>query len=124
NGPTTAEVGTRRASRACNERRVAFAARVQVCEDGLGGENSLARSVYDNRPTAARGARWHARLGLAITLAVVLAALSLCAAASLAQAPGDAGANPFNAASYRVGEHLTYTVSFSNFPTAAHVELL
>ncbi|PYT00732.1 MAG: hypothetical protein DMF65_08355 [Acidobacteria bacterium] len=84
----------------------------------------MARSVSDNRPTAARGAGRRARLGLAITLAVMLAALCLCAAVSLAQAPGDASANPFSAAPYRVGEHLTYTVAFSNFPTAAHVELL
>ena len=57
------------------------------------------------------------------TLAAALATLCLCAAA-LAQARGDVGGSPFNDAPYRVGEHLTYTVAFSNFPTAAHVELL
>ena len=31
---------------------------------------------------------------------------------------------PFNAATYRVGERLTYDVSFSQFVSAAHVELL
>src|SRR5262249_43430761 len=31
---------------------------------------------------------------------------------------------PFNAATYRVGERLTYDVSFSHFVSAAHVELL
>ncbi|HEU4595479.1 MAG TPA: DUF3108 domain-containing protein [Pyrinomonadaceae bacterium] len=41
-----------------------------------------------------------------------------------AQVRNDVNASPFNAAPYRVGERLTYTVSFSNFPTAAHVELL
>jgi hypothetical protein len=46
----------------------------------------------------------------------------LCAP-SAAQARGDVSANPFSAAPYRVGEHLTYTVSFSNFAVAAHVEL-
>jgi Protein of unknown function (DUF3108) len=30
---------------------------------------------------------------------------------------------PFSRAPYQVGERLTYNVSFSNFPTAAHVEL-
>jgi len=30
---------------------------------------------------------------------------------------------PFSAAPYRVGERLTYNVSFSNFPDAAHVEV-
>ncbi|MEA2172990.1 MAG: hypothetical protein QOD00_582 [Blastocatellia bacterium] len=30
---------------------------------------------------------------------------------------------PFNSAPYRIGERLTYNVSFSNFNTAAHVEL-
>jgi hypothetical protein len=57
------------------------------------------------------------------TLTTAFVALCLCAAA-LAQGRVDAGASPFSAAPYRVGEHLTYTVAFSNFPTAAHVELL
>ena len=54
--------------------------------------------------------------------AAALAALALCASAA-AQTRGDVSGGPFNAAPYRVGEHLTYTVSFSNFPVAAHVEL-
>jgi hypothetical protein len=55
---------------------------------------------------------------------VALAALTLCASAAAQQGRGsDVSAGPFNAASYRVGERLTYTVSFSNFPVAAHVEL-
>ncbi|HVF87369.1 MAG TPA: DUF3108 domain-containing protein [Pyrinomonadaceae bacterium] len=36
---------------------------------------------------------------------------------------GNGMATPFSAPSYRVGERLTYNVSFSNFPTAAHAEL-
>lgn len=57
-------------------------------------------------------------------LAAVLAALTLCASAVAQQERvGDVSAGPFNAAPYRVGEHITYTVSFSNFPVAAHVEL-
>jgi hypothetical protein len=54
--------------------------------------------------------------------AAALAALALCASAA-AQTRADVSGGPFNAAPYRVGEHLTYTVSFSNFPVAAHVEL-
>ncbi len=41
-----------------------------------------------------------------------------------AQVRSDVTLSPFSAAPYRVGERLTYNVSFSNFPTAAHVELL
>ena len=57
------------------------------------------------------------------TLAAALAALCLCAAAR-AQTRTDVAGGPFSDAPYRVGEQLTYTVAFSNFPTAAHVELL
>ena len=58
-------------------------------------------------------------------LTVALALLAFCAAARAQQARGgsDVSASPFNAAPYRVGERLTYTVSFSNFAVAAHVEL-
>jgi hypothetical protein len=35
---------------------------------------------------------------------------------------GDGGAYPFSQAPYQIGEHLTYNVSFSNIPTAAHAE--
>lgn len=41
-----------------------------------------------------------------------------------AQRKEDVGSIPFSPAPYRVGEHLTYNVSFSNFISAAHVELL
>lgn len=57
-------------------------------------------------------------------LAAALAALLCCAsAAAQGRAVNDVSAGPFNPAPYRVGEHLTYTVSFSNFAVAAHVEL-
>ncbi|HEX8190979.1 MAG TPA: DUF3108 domain-containing protein [Pyrinomonadaceae bacterium] len=56
-----------------------------------------------------------------VRLAAALAALCLCAAASGQVRTGAASA-PLSQAPYRVGERLTYTVSFSNFPTAAHVE--
>lgn len=49
--------------------------------------------------------------------------------AALALPPGNEVANgqgsqPFSPAPYRVGERLTYNVSFSNFVSAAHIELL
>jgi len=43
---------------------------------------------------------------------------------SSAQKTGDLTSQPFSPAPYRVGERLTYDVSFSNFISAAHVELL
>jgi hypothetical protein len=56
-------------------------------------------------------------------MTAALAALCLCTAVYGQQGRVDVSATPFSQAPYRVGEHLTYTVSFSNFPTAAHVEL-
>lgn len=41
----------------------------------------------------------------------------------MAQTKGDVVSLPFSSAPYRVGERLTYNVSFSNFVSAAHVEL-
>jgi len=72
------------------------------------GEKSLGRSLKSKR-----------------VLAAALVALLLCAPAAAQQgrAVSDVSAGPFNPAPYRVGEHLTYTVSFSNFAVAAHVEL-
>lgn len=40
-----------------------------------------------------------------------------------AQSKGDVASLPFSQTPYRVGERLTYNVSFSNFISAAHVEL-
>jgi hypothetical protein len=54
----------------------------------------------------------------------LLAALCLSATAARAQQVRvDTAALPFSQAPYAVGERLTYTVSFSNFPTAAHVQM-
>jgi hypothetical protein len=58
-----------------------------------------------------------------ILLTAALAALCLCAAARGQQARTDVTNAPFSPAPYAVGERLTYTVSFSSFPTAAHVEM-
>src|SRR6267378_4728337 len=43
---------------------------------------------------------------------------------SSAQSTSDVGSQPFSPGPYRVGERLTFNVSFSNFISAAHVELL
>jgi hypothetical protein len=42
---------------------------------------------------------------------------------ALAQRKGDISYLPFSPAPYRVGERLTYDISFSNFISAAHVEI-
>ena len=64
--------------------------------------------------------------GRRISLRFLAAAVALCClcAPSPGQTRGvDVSAAPFSAAPYRAGELLTYNVSFSNFPTAAHIEL-
>jgi hypothetical protein len=48
---------------------------------------------------------------------------TLCLAVAFADTDTVRAQTPFSAAPYRVGERLTYNVSFSNFPTAAHVQL-
>lgn len=58
-----------------------------------------------------------------ILLTAAVAALCLCAAARGQQARTDVNASPFSQAPYAVGERLTYTVAFSNFQAAAHVEM-
>jgi hypothetical protein len=58
---------------------------------------------------------------LAICAAIVFL-LGLLVAVS-AQRPSEIVSVPFSPAPYRVGERLTYNVSFSNFISAAHVEL-
>ena len=45
-------------------------------------------------------------------------------ASLMAQGKTDVAAISFSQSPYSVGERLTYNVSFSNFPTAAHIELL
>ena len=43
--------------------------------------------------------------------------------AAFAQEKNDAGRIPLSPGPYKVGEHLTYNVSFSSFPSAGHVEV-
>src|SRR2546430_2723808 len=56
------------------------------------------------------------------SLSIVLVVLSaFCAVA--AQQKTDTTVTPLNSQAYRIGEHLTYDVSFSQFVSAAHIEL-
>ena len=59
---------------------------------------------------------------LLIIIAVVLLAVSPAVPAG-AEGSGDLAETSFSKAPYRVGERLTYNVSFANFGSAAHVEL-
>jgi hypothetical protein len=59
---------------------------------------------------------WHL-----FAIALVLGAFAL---PSSAQSTTDVVSQPFSPAPYKVGERLTFNVSFSNFISAAHVELL
>ncbi len=61
-------------------------------------------------------AAWHL-----FVIALVLGAFAL---PSSAQSTTNVVSQPFSPAPYRVGERLTFNVSFSNFISAAHVELL
>jgi hypothetical protein len=63
-------------------------------------------------------------LSLNLRLLPNLVFLLLAVAFPVVAQDGNGGASfPFSPAPYRVGEHLTYDVSFSNFVSAAHVEL-
>src|SRR2546423_12827001 len=52
-----------------------------------------------------------------------LAALIICLAGAGSAQQTAASQAPFNANAYRVGERLTYNVNYSQFVSAAHVEL-
>jgi len=60
---------------------------------------------------------------LKLAAACLLLILGAFALPSSAQQTDDLASRPFSPAPYRVGERLTYNVSFSNFISAAHVEL-
>ena len=61
---------------------------------------------------------------LKLAAACLLLVLGALALPFSAQQTDDLASQPFSPAPYRVGERLTYNVSFSNFISAAHVELL
>jgi hypothetical protein len=62
------------------------------------------------------------RLKLAAILSLPTLLLALIIS-TFAQETSGVGSTPFSPAPYRVGERLTYNVSFSSFPTAAHIEV-
>ena len=59
-----------------------------------------------------------------LSAACLLLVLGAFAFPFSAQQTDDLASQPFSPAPYRIGERLTYDVSFSNFISAAHVELL
>jgi hypothetical protein len=63
------------------------------------------------------------RMKLLSALVLALACFALAPGGVSAQVGTDVGAAPFNPSVYRVGERLSYNVSFSHFTTAAHVEM-
>ena len=63
------------------------------------------------------------KLKLLLTRVLILPALILLCSPARAQSGNDAATIPFSPAPYRVGERLTYDVSFSHFVSAAHIEL-
>jgi len=56
--------------------------------------------------------------------ACLIASLTFLAGTAFGQQKREINEAPFNAGVYRVGERLTYNVSYSTFVSAAHVELL
>ncbi|HVS81392.1 MAG TPA: DUF3108 domain-containing protein [Pyrinomonadaceae bacterium] len=65
----------------------------------------------------------HGKLRFSLKIAQLTALLVSLTCTLNAQQKSEATQSPFNAAAYRVGERLTYNVSFSQFVSAAHVEL-
>jgi len=61
-------------------------------------------------------------LKLLVIFSLPILFLTLIASVS-AQENSGPGPIPFSAAPYKIGERLTYNVSFSSFPSAAHIEL-
>jgi uncharacterized protein DUF3108 len=59
-----------------------------------------------------------------LRFAPLFALIVFLAATVTAQTKNDPGPPPFNAAVYRLGERLTYNVNYSQFISAAHVELM
>lgn len=65
-----------------------------------------------------------AKLKPPLKIAPLFALIVFLAGTVTAQTRNDSGPAPFNAAVYRLGERLTYNVNYSQFVSAAHVELV
>lgn len=66
---------------------------------------------------------YHATVNLRLKPAVTLLFLFLAFTFPVVAQNGAGGAYPFSQAPYQIGERLTYNVSYSSFPSAAHAEL-
>lgn len=66
----------------------------------------------------------HETLKFSLKLAQLIALLVSLTCTIVAQKKSEVTQAPFNSAAYRIGERLSYNVDFSNFVSAAHVELL
>ena len=64
------------------------------------------------------------KLATATRSLIIAAFLGVLGLTSNAQSPTEVVVQPFSPAPYRIGERLTYNVSFSNFISAAHIETL
>lgn len=67
-------------------------------------------------------AKVHRKLAFSL-IPLCFAALLLAVAGVFAQEKPEAASAPFDPAAYRVGERLTYNVSFAQFVSAGHIEL-
>ena len=65
----------------------------------------------------------HEKLKFSLKIAQLMALLVSLTCPIIAQQQTETASAPFNAGAFRVGEHLTYNVSFAQFVSAAHVEL-
>jgi Protein of unknown function (DUF3108) len=68
--------------------------------------------------------RVHAKLMPPLRLAWFFALIVFLTGAVTAQTRTEAGPLPFNPAVYRLGERLTYNVNYSQFVSAAHIEMV
>jgi hypothetical protein len=65
----------------------------------------------------------HRKLKFSLKIAQLIALLVSLTCTILAQQQIETPAAPYNASAFRVGEHLSYNVSFAQFVSAAHVDL-
>src|SRR5262245_31219993 len=68
--------------------------------------------------------RVHLKLRSPLKCATLFVLIFFLTCTVIAQTKTDPVSPPFNTAVYRVGEHLTYNVNYSQFVSVAHIELL
>src|SRR5713226_5432967 len=95
----------------------------------LDSRNKPTARAFSGNESLRRAATCHyhskvlAKLKFSLKTAQLTALLVSLTGTLSAQQKSEASQSPFNVAAYRVGELLTYNVSFSRFVSAAHVEL-